>query len=293
MDQPFSIPSLFCCPNCQASLTTDGESLVCEGQSSHRFSVTDGVIRFVDLPGAQSYTDHWRSYAGAAPQQQKLAQAKRFVQWLLKNVNADKPMVILDIGCGDGNHLPFLPANAVKIVLDYSHAIDVARTRHGHLPNIYFVQADALSLPIHSEKVDVVFSYGCINCVPDMDQAIAEVDRVTGPDSTIGLWGWGTQSALLANGLHLCRLLYRLIPAALKPFFVNALVPIVALTGNSSDITARNSSLAACREIVSTNLSPEKLHLFHRDTWTDFVPQHWKIQDTYDISCGQIFSREE
>ena len=294
MSPPLSVLSILRCPHCHASLTPGGDKVVCRGPHPHEFPLAEGIIRFVEPEGARGYSRHWRDYAAATAQPQKLEQAQRFTRWLLDAADyAGESPVILDIGCGDGNHLPFLPDTATKIALDYSQAIDVARARHGHLPNVHFVQADALNLPLGDGAVDMAFSYGCINCVPDMGRAIAEVDRVARPGGTIGLWGWGTRNPILVNGVHVARGINRLLPASLRPYFVDALVPVVALTGNSTDITLRNSSLAACREIVSTNLSPERLHLFHRDTWADFAPRHWKMRSAYDIPCGQVFRREE
>jgi SAM-dependent methyltransferase len=55
------------------------------------------------------------------------------------------------------------------------------RRRHGHVPNVTFVEADAMALPFADGEFDVVtISFGLRN-VNDPKKALAEMLRVTAP----------------------------------------------------------------------------------------------------------------
>ena len=71
-------------------------------------------------------------------------------------VKSKEKLVFLDIGCGDGCHIPFIPFDAIVIAVDYSASVQTVSERFGHLPNVIVVRADAKSLPFRSESVDAI-----------------------------------------------------------------------------------------------------------------------------------------
>ena len=61
---------------------------------------------------------------------------------------------------------------------DISTAVDVGLQRLGHLPNVQFVQGDALGLPYGDGAFDTIFSEGVLHHTPSTGAAIAEGARV-------------------------------------------------------------------------------------------------------------------
>jgi ubiquinone/menaquinone biosynthesis C-methylase UbiE len=64
---------------------------------------------------------------------------------------------------------------------DISTAVDVALQRLGHLPNVQFIQGDALQLPFGDGAFDTVFSEGVLHHTPSTRAAIASGARVLAP----------------------------------------------------------------------------------------------------------------
>ena len=91
---------------------------------------------------------------------------------------------ILDIGCGSGFSAslwldsPGWTGRAMYVGADISTAADVALQRLGHLPNVQFIQGDALQLPFEDGAFDTVFSEGVLHHTPSTQAAIASGARV-------------------------------------------------------------------------------------------------------------------
>ncbi len=90
---------------------------------------------------------------------------------------------ILDLAAGTGASSVALARSGAEVVAgDFSPGmIAEGRRRHGHVPNITFVEADATALPFADGEFDVVtISFGLRN-VNDPKKALAEMLRVTAP----------------------------------------------------------------------------------------------------------------
>ena len=91
---------------------------------------------------------------------------------------------VLDLGCGSGFssslwiETPHWDGNACWVGADISRAIDVARSRLGHIPGTHFVQADALHLPFRKGVFDTVFSEGVLHHTPSTRAALLAGSRV-------------------------------------------------------------------------------------------------------------------
>ena len=89
---------------------------------------------------------------------------------------------VLDLACGTGD-LVFAAAPRVTraVGLDVTHRmVQLARLKRGGL-DASFVTGDMLALPFANASFDVVTTgYGLRN-VPDLDQALIEIDRVLAP----------------------------------------------------------------------------------------------------------------
>ena len=90
---------------------------------------------------------------------------------------------ILDLAAGTGASSVALARSGAQVVAgDFSPGmIAEGRRRHGHVPNVTFVEADAMALPFADDEFDAVtISFGLCN-VNDPKKALAEMLRVTAP----------------------------------------------------------------------------------------------------------------
>ncbi|GAA3940458.1 demethylmenaquinone methyltransferase [Microbacterium soli] len=90
---------------------------------------------------------------------------------------------ILDLAAGTASSSASLAASGAQVVAaDFSPGmLAEGRRRHGHLPNISFVEADATALPFGDDEFDAVtMSYGLRN-VQQPKKALTELLRVTRP----------------------------------------------------------------------------------------------------------------
>ena len=91
---------------------------------------------------------------------------------------------ILDLGCGSGFsssiwlESPFWNPHSMCVGADLSEAVDVAQERLGHISNVYFLQADALSLPFAEGTFDLIFSEGALHHTPSTKKAILSSARI-------------------------------------------------------------------------------------------------------------------
>ncbi|MBF4561976.1 bifunctional demethylmenaquinone methyltransferase/2-methoxy-6-polyprenyl-1,4-benzoquinol methylase UbiE [Microbacterium sp. VKM Ac-2870] len=94
---------------------------------------------------------------------------------------------ILDLAAGTGASSVALARGGAEVVAgDFSPGmIAEGRRRHGHVPNVTFVEADATALPFADGEFDAVtISFGLRN-VNDPKKALAEMLRVTAPGGTL------------------------------------------------------------------------------------------------------------
>ena len=95
---------------------------------------------------------------------------------------------VLDVGCGDGFHLPlFTDAASVTGVEPYAPLVARAHTRLADRPGIRVLQAGAAALPLPDASVDLVhartayfFGRGC-------EPGLAEAQRVLRPGGAIAI----------------------------------------------------------------------------------------------------------
>ncbi|MGQ7311845.1 class I SAM-dependent methyltransferase [Microbacterium arabinogalactanolyticum] len=111
---------------------------------------------------------------------------------------------ILDLAAGTASSSASLAGSGAQVVAaDFSPGmLAEGRRRHGHLPNITFVEADATNLPFKDGEFDAVtMSYGLRN-VQEPKQALAELFRVTKPGGRIVINEFSTPPGKLFRGLY-------------------------------------------------------------------------------------------
>ena len=90
---------------------------------------------------------------------------------------------VLDVAAGTGTSSASLAKSGASVVAaDFSPGmIEVGRRRQAHVPNLVFVEADAMDLPFDDDEFDAVtISFGLRN-VKEPKVALAEFLRVTKP----------------------------------------------------------------------------------------------------------------
>lgn len=103
---------------------------------------------------------------------------------LLANSIDLKDKNIVEVGCGRGGGLAYVtssfePSSAQGLDLD-KHAVAFSNSYYD-LPNMSFVQGDALNLPFETGSCDVVMNVESSHRYPDMNQFLSEVKRVLKP----------------------------------------------------------------------------------------------------------------
>ena len=111
---------------------------------------------------------------------------------------------ILDLAAGTASSSASLAASGAQVVAaDFSPGmLAEGRRRHGHLPNITFVEADATDLPFGDDEFDAVtMSYGLRN-VQQPKRALAELLRVTKPGGRLVINEFSTPPSRFFRGFY-------------------------------------------------------------------------------------------
>lgn len=111
---------------------------------------------------------------------------------------------ILDLAAGTASSSASLAASGAEVVAaDFSPGmLAEGRRRHGHLPHLTFVEADATALPFGDAEFDAVtMSYGLRN-VQDPKKALRELFRVTKPGGRLVINEFSTPPSRLFRGLY-------------------------------------------------------------------------------------------
>ncbi len=111
---------------------------------------------------------------------------------------------ILDLAAGTGtSSMAFVPSGAHVVAADFSRGmIEEGRRRHGGVPNLEFVQADATDLPFADGEFDAVtMSFGLRNVI-DPRRALRELRRVTRPGGRIVVCEFSHPPSRAFNGLY-------------------------------------------------------------------------------------------
>lgn len=129
---------------------------------------------------------------------------------------------ILDLAAGTGaSSVSFARSGADVVAADFSPGmIAEGRRRHGTMPNLTFVEADATALPFGDGEFDAVtMSFGLRN-VNDPKKALAELLRVTKPGGRLVVCEFSHPPSRVFNGF------YR--------FYNDRILPVVARTVSSN-----------------------------------------------------------
>lgn len=129
---------------------------------------------------------------------------------------------ILDLAAGTGaSSVSFARSGADVVAADFSPGmIAEGKRRHGSIPNLSFMEADATALPFADDEFDTVtMSFGLRNVI-EPKKALAELLRVTKPGGRLVVCEFSHPPSSLFAGLY--------------GFYNNRVLPIVAKTVSSN-----------------------------------------------------------
>lgn len=199
------------CPNCKSSKLklNDSGRFVCSNCSSI-FATRNNTPNLIPTSSTE-YDDIRRSsydyWDGGIPgtvnggyQEGKVSSDIKTKEWFLegdvvrydqyKNIprfaefNKYKGKQVLDIGPGRGQDSHnYIIAGANVFILEYAgQGVDLVQERIDLFDlNATLIQGDAVSLPFQNDSFDLVYSYGVLHHIPDIESAISEVLRVLKP----------------------------------------------------------------------------------------------------------------
>jgi SAM-dependent methyltransferase len=107
--------------------------------------------------------------------------------WRLLGGLCDWSGDVLDVGCGDGFHLPRFAASASSVlgVEPHQPLVERARRRVARVPRAAVVAGSAQDLPVADASVDVVHARTAYFFGPGCDPGLREADRVLRPGGTL------------------------------------------------------------------------------------------------------------
>ncbi|WP_214371212.1 class I SAM-dependent methyltransferase [Pseudonocardia sp. H11422] len=96
---------------------------------------------------------------------------------------------VLDIGCGDGFHLPVFAAEAASVtgVEPHPPLVERARRRVAELPGVQVLEAGAARLPLPDASVDLVHARTAYFFGAGCEAGLAEADRVLRPGGALAI----------------------------------------------------------------------------------------------------------
>jgi ubiquinone/menaquinone biosynthesis C-methylase UbiE len=104
-------------------------------------------------------------------------------------VGSSEPAFVLDIGCGGRELLGILAekfprSECVGIDLRVETGI-ATETNLCDSPNMQFLRADCNYLPLRSHSAELAFSASMLEHIPNLQQAVSELERVLQPGGTL------------------------------------------------------------------------------------------------------------
>jgi len=102
----------------------------------------------------------------------------------MKEFSSLSGLDLIEVGSGRGGGLYYVcryltPASAIGV--DFSRAQVEFCNRNYKLPNLTYMEGDAMNLPIKAESVDVVINVESAHCYPNLKGFVSEVDRILKP----------------------------------------------------------------------------------------------------------------
>ncbi|HLA56171.1 MAG TPA: class I SAM-dependent methyltransferase [Flavobacterium sp.] len=145
-------------------------------KKENRFYTVSQIAKLPDLEKAHTHYDEW---------QLRKKSAARFIKYL---ESKNKPLKILDIGCGNGwfSHLMSNVAATAIIGIDINMPELELADETFKKPNLDFAYADLFeNTALHSEKFDIVVFNSCLQYFENVPKLLAIVNDLLSDDGEI------------------------------------------------------------------------------------------------------------
>lgn len=147
------------------------------GSSGHVYPIVRGIPRFLGGDHgnyADSFGYQWNKWpklqfesenVGGPMEGHTTNMFERIIGESCKNL---RNSIVLDVGCGPGRFVDVVRRQNGKVVgIDYSDAVEAARSNFPLDENVLICQADAMALPIRPGSMDGAYSIGVLHHTPD------------------------------------------------------------------------------------------------------------------------------
>ena len=183
------------CPSCrEAALALRDNGLVCQTCKA-AYPRVDGVLdltRGVSLPPLRMYEDpHYLKWRTMLSDAQDYFYQNPLVAWVQNAghrriraiVEKMRPEAVLDIGCGEGAHLPFVRDRRQYCGLDIDQPSLVKLGKR--FPDACALRADGFNLPFQDDSFDCIINIYNLEHMVFLDLALEEIERVLAPGGSI------------------------------------------------------------------------------------------------------------
>lgn len=183
------------CQSCSAQVPVDGRVF---------YLVSDVEDHAEAIANARSVNPLWyqdeQPPEASSPWRHHMRKRRLYVQNVIRTELAKRDLTrvprLLDMGCGDGNHLRWLSEFAETVYgCDYN-PVRLARSR-AQLPDAVLFMADILDFPAFDRSFDIIFFNHVIEHIPDDTKALETVKRLLAPGGLLilgtpneGAWWW-------------------------------------------------------------------------------------------------------
>jgi SAM-dependent methyltransferase len=199
--------------------------------TGRQYPIRDGIPRFVPSEDyTASFGLQWNRFAdvqldsanGARYSHERF---ERETGWSRDKLEGNW---ILDGGCGCGRFAEVAAELGAQVIaLDYSSAVDAAASNLAHLPNVHYVQADLLHLPIKRASLHFAYSIGVLQHTPSPEAALAAILEHVAPGGEFAFTIYARRWYTRYHSKYLLRPLTRRLPPPLLLRMIEAVMPVL------------------------------------------------------------------
>lgn len=253
-----SIRNALQCPDCKQPIHVSGRYFACPNHGAIE-ATDDGILLFRQKPDAY-FEAHWEDNLLEDVPVAKMDVARDFLAPLLNRGKLGSDSRYLDVGTGDGIHLSLLADLTAVECAGIDVSLPALRTASRRTQTSLLMLAGAEAIPLQDESVDAAFAYGVLAYTNDVWSGMAEMVRVTRRGGLIGVWFYPPSTGLAGIALKLVRGVVPRLPRVLQRIAADLIVPLLGILPTSSNVSLRNASWDACREVVLVNIAAPKIH---------------------------------
>ena len=250
--------NFFICPYCKCKITRKVNTFSCLKDKSHQYIIKGNIISFIKN---KDFDSHWSKYRLTPIAISKLEAAKNFLSPIITKIRDNS--YVLDVGCGDGVHAYYLKKNIPSSKKISYAGLDISlegliKTQKRDKDSL-LLHANAAHIPLQSNLMDIVFSYGVIAYTDNPEKTLRELARVTKKGGLVGIWIYPDPGKFKGFVLRSVRKISKLAGPRITFLIANLIVPFLGVLPVASGINLKNASWKQCLEITLVNIAPKQL----------------------------------